>query len=293
VKVQHPDMEAVIRSDMRLMKLLTPLLKRTFPLVASTAVLDRAERTLLEECDYRREAAIQQAAARAFAGDPEILVPEVHPAWSTGRVLTMDFVDGASFRDFAQAASVEERDQAGRAIFRFAHEALYRHHILNGDPTPGNYLFLDDGRVAVVDFGFAEMYAPERARYCRDQLAAILADDCEGFRATIQALGYVGDEQRFDVAREFQAARDFWVPAESPDGRFRFSVGRLRTFMRTALLANNRLYVRLPVSDLRLQRMYMLLYGTLGELGAEASWHTVLAPLLAEAPGERLASGES
>ena len=46
-----------------------------------------------------------------------------------------------------------ERDRVGEIIFRFFFGCLYRHHQFSGDPHPGNYVLLDDGRVAFLDFG--------------------------------------------------------------------------------------------------------------------------------------------
>ena len=38
-------------------------------------------------------------------------------------------------------------------MFRFFMGSLYRHRQFSGDPHPGNFLLLDDGRIAFLDFG--------------------------------------------------------------------------------------------------------------------------------------------
>jgi predicted unusual protein kinase regulating ubiquinone biosynthesis (AarF/ABC1/UbiB family) len=64
----------------------------------------------------------------------------VVPELSTGRVLTSELADGARFTE-VETWSQEERDLAAEAIYRFVFRSLYRLHLFNGDPHPGNYLF--------------------------------------------------------------------------------------------------------------------------------------------------------
>jgi hypothetical protein len=59
----------------------------------------------------------------------------------------------------------EERDLAAEAIYRFVFRSLYRLHLFNGDPHPGNYLFRPGGRVTFLDFGLVKRFDPREVGY--------------------------------------------------------------------------------------------------------------------------------
>ena len=53
------------------------------------------------------------------------------------------------------------RDRVGEIVFRFFFGCMYRHHQFSGDPHPGNFMLLDDGRVAFLDFGLFKVMPKE------------------------------------------------------------------------------------------------------------------------------------
>ena len=104
-------------------------------------------------------------------------MPAVVDELSTQRVLTTEWVDGLAWADFLATADPAQRQRAGEVLFRFAQGSIHRLGVFNGDPHPGNYRFLPDGRVAFLDFGLVKRWTPgewERLSPCLD---AILADD--------------------------------------------------------------------------------------------------------------------
>ncbi len=80
---------------------------------------------MLEELDYRREAANQQVFAAYYRQHPTIRVPQVISELSTRRVLTTELSDGARFADLANWPQ-RERDLAAETIYRFAFRSLTR-----------------------------------------------------------------------------------------------------------------------------------------------------------------------
>ena len=93
-------------------------------------------------------------------------MPAVHAARSTARVLTMDWVPGAHLEEYlAGHPSQAERDRHGATIARSFMRLCYRSHLLYADLHPGNYLFLGDGRLGLIDFGCVRRYTPEEVAY--------------------------------------------------------------------------------------------------------------------------------
>src|SRR4051794_28484244 len=152
VKVQYPGVAAAVRADMQNLDMIMRLLKRMTPGLDVKAVTEEIRERIFEELDYELEAQNQRSLARIFAGHPFIVVPQVISSLSRERVLVGEFVHGVGFEELKQRGQ-DERDRVGEILFRFFLGSLYRHRQFSGDPHPGNFLVLEDGRVAFLDFG--------------------------------------------------------------------------------------------------------------------------------------------
>jgi predicted unusual protein kinase regulating ubiquinone biosynthesis (AarF/ABC1/UbiB family) len=109
---------------------------------------------LAEEVDYAQEAVAQSAFADAYRDDPDLLVPDVVAV--QGQVLVTRWVDGTPLSRVIDGGSRAERDRAGLLLVRLLASGPARAGRLHGDPHPGNFRLLDDGRLAVLDFGANE-----------------------------------------------------------------------------------------------------------------------------------------
>jgi predicted unusual protein kinase regulating ubiquinone biosynthesis (AarF/ABC1/UbiB family) len=152
VKVQYPGVAAAVRADMQNLGMIMRLLKRMTPSLDVKGVTAEIRDRIGEELDYELEAQNQRSLARIFKGHPFIVVPEVVSELSHEHVLVTDFVRGVGFERLKQYPQAE-RDRIGEIVFRFFLGCLYRHRQFSGDPHPGNFMLLDDGRVAFLDFG--------------------------------------------------------------------------------------------------------------------------------------------
>lgn len=152
VKVQYPGVAAAVRADLQNLDMIMRLLKRMTPSLDVKAVTSEIRERIGEELDYELEAQNQRSLARIFRGHPFIAVPEVVSELSRERVLVTEFVQGAGFEQLKERPQAE-RNRIGEIVFRFFMGCLYRHRQFSGDPHPGNFMLLADGRVAFLDFG--------------------------------------------------------------------------------------------------------------------------------------------
>jgi aarF domain-containing kinase len=154
VKVQYPGIGRTVRADLdNAIALLRPM-RFLSEWENTMATLREIRRELVAETDYRQEAARAEQVRQALADLPDVVVPRIHPSFSTERVLTMDLVRGLHPPAFLeQNPSQEDRDRRGEQILRVCLRLHYSHRLLVGDPNPGNWFFLPDGRLGVVDFG--------------------------------------------------------------------------------------------------------------------------------------------
>ena len=79
-------------------------------------------------------------------------MPDVVTSLSREKVIVTEFVSGIGF-DAIKQLDQATRDRVGEIVFRFYFGCMYRHHQFSGDPHPGNFLLMDDGKVAFLDFG--------------------------------------------------------------------------------------------------------------------------------------------
>lgn len=271
IKVRHPDIEAALTADFR-----TAGVGRAIAAITGagsiTDMIGEAREAFLGECDYGREAAHQQAFARLFADDPDIIVPAVEAAWSGDRVLVTRWTPGRSLDEFLAADPDQAtRDRVGAALFRLWMRTLYRDGLFHADPHPGNFAIRDDGRVAIYDFGCVRAFDPPLRRGFARLAAATRDDD---MTAVASAIGALGGEVPGDAAARAhlrELLRGFFGPLLTPGAR---RIAADEGLAARDVLRDKRaiLKLRLPGRMLFLFRLRFGLYAVLARLQAEVDW---------------------
>ena len=172
------------------------LLKRMTPGMNVKAVTAEIRERIEEELDYELEAQNQRSLSRIFAGHPFIFVPQVVVSLSRERVLVTEFVSGTGFEELKTRPQAE-RDRIGEIVFRFFLGCLYRHRQFSGDPHPGNFVLLADGRVAFLDFGLYKRIAPELAEYELKIARLGIGGDGEALIEHLHAGGFLAEPERY------------------------------------------------------------------------------------------------
>ena len=200
VKVQYPGIADALESDMANAGILVRLAKALAPGLDAKAVAGELRERVLEELDYEYEAQNQRAFARAYDGHPFIYVPKVHSRLSRRRVLVSDYVEGEGFEEVKRLPQ-DERDIYGEIIFRFCFGSIYHLQHFNADTHPGNYLLMEDGRVAFLDFGMTKRLSPDQIQLEQRAIDAAGRDDAEALREALHDLGFVADPDRVEAER--------------------------------------------------------------------------------------------
>jgi predicted unusual protein kinase regulating ubiquinone biosynthesis (AarF/ABC1/UbiB family) len=292
VKVQYPGVDAAIRADLDNSSLLLQVVSLAFPGLDAGPLVDELRSRLTEELDYRLEAANQRRFGRAYAGHPFIHVPDVRLDLSTGRVLTSELVAGARYQEIRSWAA-EERDQAGEAIFRFVFGCLYRLQAFNGDPHPGNYLFHGQGRVTFLDFGLVKWFTGGDVALLAEMIKTlVLRHDVRGFRAAVEAAGFLRPDPALDDAQVAAYFRHYYALVYD-GGPVTVSPEYAADTVRTFFDARNDVVRRanVPPQFVILQRINLGLYAVLGGLRATADWRRIaeeIWPFVDASPSTRL-----
>ena len=200
VKVQYPGMADAVEADLRNTGLIVRLAKALAPGLDAKAIANELRERITEELDYELEAQSQGVFARAYRGHPFIHVPEVVSALSRRRVLVSEFVEGLGFEE-VEALGAEERSRFGEIVFRGSFGSIYHLRRFNADPHPGNYLLMDDGRVAFLDFGMTKELSVERIRLEQRAIDAASRNDAEDLAEALGDLGFLREGRRIEAER--------------------------------------------------------------------------------------------
>jgi len=212
-----------------------------------------------------------------YAADKDVFVPQVFPEWSTQSVLMMECVSGKNLEEFLKSAPQFERDSAGRTITRFALSSA-RHGIFNSDPNPGNYLFLDDGRVAFVDFGATVEWNADIAEVWADICRSAVTRDLALFRqALVRGLTTeMPKEKSLHQLFESLAPRDpaSWWESGTKEISAPFLAKSMRDHLEMIFSSQHGL--KLNPRFIMGLRIYFGHMAVVSKLGAEADWSQLI-----------------
>ncbi len=158
-KLQYPDMGAAVDSDIRQFKLALRLQRGFDGTIDTSEIGDEIAARLAEELDYVREAAHMRLYGAMLADRRDIAIPVPVPALSTGRLLTMGWLEGRPILDF-EAAPLKTRNAIATALFKAWWRPFARYGVIHGDPHLGNYTVRDDDGINLLDFGCVRTFAP-------------------------------------------------------------------------------------------------------------------------------------
>jgi len=193
VKVQYPDIAALVDLDLRSVGFFVEWLARLEPRYDFRFILNELRRYIPLELDFVHEGHNAEAVARNFAarGD-DALVPRIYWEYTTPCLLVMEFMEGI------KVTEVEALRRAGidtRAVAQKLTEAYLRQILLDGlfhaDPHPGNLLVQPGPRLVFLDFGLTKDLPPEFPAEMARLTTAIVRQDAAEIVASFRRLGFV------------------------------------------------------------------------------------------------------
>jgi predicted unusual protein kinase regulating ubiquinone biosynthesis (AarF/ABC1/UbiB family) len=279
VKVQYPGVASAVRADMQNLDMIMRVLKRMTPALDVKALTKEIQERIGEELDYELEAQNQRSLARIFAGHPFICVPPVVSSLSRERVLVSEYVEGVGFEELKRR-SQRDRDRIGEIVFRFFLGCLYRHHQFSGDPHPGNFLLLEDGRVAFLDFGLFKRLDREPVELELAAQRAVIEGDASALHRLLAGSGFLPEPERVDPDVLFAFVRDaiwWYTVADEPvqlSPQIATQVMIESSDPRSSYFREMR-HQTMRAEHIFGRRMEMLTLAVLSQLRARANWHRV------------------
>jgi predicted unusual protein kinase regulating ubiquinone biosynthesis (AarF/ABC1/UbiB family) len=288
VKVQYPGVARAVRADLQNLGLIMRAAKRIAPGMDAKAMTQEIRERLTDELDYEHEAQQHRAFARTWRGHPFIYVPPVVTELCSEHVLVTEWVDGEGFEQ-VKAMDRATRDRFGEIIFRFFFGSLYRNGHFSGDPHPGNYRLMPDGRVAFIDFGMTKRVAPGDLDAEVAAIRAAMDGDRDELHRRLGAMGFFdpADEQVtpdavFDHFHDVTA----WYIEDREVTVTRALVARVLIDFGDPRSRHWQLIRRetMPPQAMLARRMEALTLSVLGQLEATANWHLIAREWLFDEP---------
>ena len=190
VKVQYPDVETLVATDLTVLEQIVKVVARLAPSIDLRPILDYVKETLPLELDFRREAESMASLRAALARRSDVIVPASFPELSTKRLLVMEYIEGIKItdREALERAGISPHDVARLLNYLYADQMLHL-GILHADPHPGNLLVQPGPRLVLLDHGLTVPLAPSLVTSLNKLVQALTHGDFAGVYEALNEAG--------------------------------------------------------------------------------------------------------
>lgn len=193
VKVQRPGVAQLFEVDLEIIRDLARAAEARTEIGEQydlTGLAEEMAATLRPSLNYTREARNIERFRDTFADEPTLYIPEVYHELSTSRVLTMERLEGVKISDQAALSQmgIDRHDLAMRSVTLLM-KMVFENGLFHGDPHPGNFFVLSDGRLGVMDFGLVGHLGESTREELSRLFVAVVAKDSERVVQSLTELG--------------------------------------------------------------------------------------------------------
>lgn len=288
VKVQRSGILETVRVDLEILAGLATLAEGLpdFVFYRPRAVVAEFQRMLLRELDYGREERNMQQFAQDFADSKTVRIPKSYPDLCTGRVLTMECLEGVKL---AEAENLEhagfDLEEVARRGAEMYLQMIFCNGFYHADPHPGNLLLLKDNVIGLLDFGMVGRIDETLQDQIDEMFLAIASADADRLTLLITRIGQVPPQ--LDHAGLSLEVSDFVAfygnqPLES------LKLGAVLNEMTEII---RRFHVMLPARISLLIKVFVMLDGTARKLSPRFSLLEVMQPYRKKMAWRRISPG--
>jgi predicted unusual protein kinase regulating ubiquinone biosynthesis (AarF/ABC1/UbiB family) len=213
VKVQYPDIETIVKSDLKTLRRIMRIVSWFVPYKGLDAVYREIRAMLLEELDFRLEADNVDRVASNFEDRSDVAFPFVERALSTSRILTTHFEDGVKVGDLARLDELGiDREALARTVVELYCQQIFTDGVYHADPHPGNLLVRpcadapDGFCIVFLDFGAVAEVSAQMRTGIVELIQAALTRDTPRIVAAMKSMGFIArgaDDRVFDRVVEY------------------------------------------------------------------------------------------
>ncbi|MDF2695706.1 MAG: Ubiquinone biosynthesis monooxygenase UbiB [Labilithrix sp.] len=192
VKVQHLDIDQIVRLDLKTIRRIMAIVQWFVPVQGLDAYYHQIKEMLGRELDFTLEADNIERISKHFEKDPRVIFPNPVREMSTSRVLTTTFVEGRKLSDLAglEAMGIDKKELASRLV-RVYCQMIFVDGVYHADPHPGNILVDKNGNLVLLDFGAVAELSPQMREGIPEFLEGVLRRDTERLIRALRKMGFL------------------------------------------------------------------------------------------------------
>jgi len=198
VKVRRPDIEALVEADLRVIQFSLPILMRFVDTAQSFSLETLADEfavVIRQEMNYEREATMLKEIKSNFADNDALRIPAVVDERSTGRVLTMEYVEGTKISEIGDLDELGvDRTRLAETLQRVYLQMIIDDGVFHADPHPGNLAVQNDGTLVFYDFGMSGRVDPFIQEKIVEFYGAIAQQDIDAILDALIEMGTLSPE---------------------------------------------------------------------------------------------------
>ncbi len=175
-KLQYPDMSSAVEADLAQLRVVFAIYHRYDKAIETGGIQAEIAARLREELDYHLESRYMRLYAAMLADQDNVHVPVPVADLSSGRLLTMNWLDGEPLMAWAKHGQAD-RDRLAANMFRAWYVPFYDYAVIHGDPHLGNYSVREDGSVNLLDYGCIRVFEGKFVGGVIDLYHALQNDD--------------------------------------------------------------------------------------------------------------------
>lgn len=207
LKIQYPDVERAIDSDLKTLKMLLTSLKLLPKNFDLSPLLEEIKTMLYQEVDYVMEAKLTEQFYELLKDDTRFVVPQVFHEFSGPQILATSFEEG--FRVDSQEIQTlpqELRNEIALNFLDLYFKEVFKWGFVQTDPHAGNYrirISQESLRIVLFDFGASRSYPKSFLIPYRQMIKASLEDDIQAFKAAALEIGFLQPEDGPELEKLF------------------------------------------------------------------------------------------
>ena len=153
------------------------------------AIFDGVAAGIVQELDFRNEAANGDAFRSSLEFLGYVDVPRTIPELTTRRAMAMEWVRGRHLSDLSPEEAMRMTYMACESVTA----GLVLTGLVHADPHEGNIMLADDGRLVFLDFGLMSRVEPQIMEAFASGIQCVLSKDYVGLTQAFMDTGFVGD----------------------------------------------------------------------------------------------------
>jgi len=192
VKVQHKDIDQIVRLDLMTIRRIMMIVQWFVPVQGLDAYYHQIKGLLQKELDFELEANNIETIAKNFEKDARMIFPVPVRELSTKRVLTTTYVEGKKVADLSgiEAMGVDKKDVATRLVRAYC-QMIFIDGFYHADPHPGNILVNKDGDLILLDFGAVAKLSPQMREGIPEFLEGVIRRDTDRLIKALRKMGFL------------------------------------------------------------------------------------------------------